>query len=767
MYADIIVDISHENLDKIYQYRIPDELLSQVFVGVQVNIPFGMGNRTIKGYVIGISKEANFDPNRIKTITSVVNNAVAIENKLIGLAYYIKQNFGGTMNDALHVVMPVKSSIKAVEKKTVHLLIGKEKVLELIEFHTKKHNLARVRMLESFVESNTTELDYDYLTKKKKITLPVLRYFTEENVINIKAKTMYRNPVNLPDIVQKKNIVLNVEQQNIVDEFWMDYSNDIRKTYLIHGITGSGKTQVYIEMIRKVIATGKQVIMLIPEISLTYQMVVRFYSEFGDRISIMNSRLSAGERYDQYLRAKNGDIDIMIGPRSALFTPFSNLGLIILDEEHEGSYKSDSVPKYHAREVAIQRASMENSSVVLGSATPSIESYFRAMNGQYKLFTMSNRANEKAYLPEINVVDLREELKAKNKSIFSRKLYELILDRLNKKEQIMLFINRRGYSGFVSCRNCGYVMKCPHCEVSLTYHNTKYEDKTLRDSHDKNQGQLPFGKLVCHYCGYERANVDKCPECGSDYIALFGTGTQKIEDMVKRTFPTARVLRMDADTTHGKTGHQDILSKFDKNEADILVGTQMIVKGHDFPNVTLVGILAADLSLNTNDYRAAEKTFQLITQAAGRAGRAEKPGNVVIQTYRPMHYSVQASLHSDYREFYEKEIGFRNMMKYPPVAEIMVILMVSKDSDEVIKMSNDIINQIKNDIHYSDEISIIGPADASLSKANDYYRRVVYLKSDSYKELVGIKDNIEKWSRDSIEYRKSMVYIDFNPQNVY
>ncbi len=500
--------------------------------------------------------------------------------------------------------------------------------------------------------------------------------------------------------------------------------------------------------------------MLIPEISLTYQMVMRFYSEFGDRISIMNSRLSAGERYDQYLRAKNGDIDIMIGPRSALFTPFDNLGLIILDEEHENSYKSDSVPKYHAREVAIKRAEMEGASVVLGSATPSVESYYKAQRGIYKLFEMTKRASENAVLPEVHVVDLREELRARNKSIFSRKLYELILDRLEKKEQVMLFINRRGYSGFVSCRSCGHVMKCPHCEVSLTYHNTKY---TPSDG----QGIETKGKLVCHYCGYEQANVDNCPECGSDYIALFGTGTQKIEDLVKRTFPGARVLRMDADTTSGKNGHQEILSKFDKNEADILVGTQMIVKGHDFPNVTLVGILAADLSLNTNDYRAAEKTFQLITQGSGRAGRANKPGDVVIQTYRPMHYSIEASKTSDYKEFYEKEISFRELMKYPPIADVMVCLMVSKDEEEVTKMSKEIVNVIKNNDVYTDDIRIIGPADASVSKANDYYRKVVYLKSESYSDLIKIKDSVETWSRESAEFRKSVVYIDFNPQNIY
>ena len=512
-------------------------------------------------------------------------------------------------------------------------------------------------------------------------------------------------------------------------------------------------------MIKRVIELGKKVIVLIPEIALTYQTVNRFYSEFGDRISIMNSRLSSGERYDQYLRARNGEIDIMIGPRSALFTPFDDLGLIIMDEEHESSYKSDSSCKYHAREVAIKRAQIEGASVVLGSATPSLEAYYRALNGEYTLYEMSKRAVKDALLPDVHIVDLREELKARNKSIFSRKLYELIEDRLRKKEQIMLFINRRGYSGFVSCRSCGYVVKCPHCDISLTYHNTKLNNRAYKS--DSN------GKLVCHYCGYESAVLNNCPECNSDYIALFGTGTQKIEETVKKTFPSARVLRMDADTTSGKEGHKSILAKFDKKEADILVGTQMIVKGHDFSNVTLVGILAADLSLNTNDYRAAERTYQLITQAAGRAGRGDKKGEVVVQTYRPMHYSITTAAKSDYKEFYDKEIAYRALMKYPPVSDVMVMLMVSKDYDILECMSKDAVNIIKNLDCYSDEISIIGPADAALAKANDYYRKVLYLKSSSYNELVKIKDIVEVWARDSVEYKKCTMYIDFNPLNIY
>ncbi|MBE5934911.1 MAG: primosomal protein N' [Lachnospiraceae bacterium] len=760
MYADIIVDISHENLDRVYQYRIPEHLSALVFIGVQVYIPFGMSNRKIKGYVIGLSKTTDYDENKIKEIHSVVDKSLAIENKLIALAGFIRQNFGGTMNDALKVVMPIKSSIKAVEKKSVRLLITNEKLDELIEFNTKKHNLARVRLLECFKNnSDNVSINYEYLTKTKNISTPVLKYFQEQGVIKIEAVTMYRNPINMGAQTKKEQVVLNAEQSFILSSFYDDYINGIRKTYLLHGITGSGKTCVYIEMIKKVLEVGKKVIVLIPEIALTYQTVNRFYSEFGDRISIMNSRLSSGERYDQYLRARNGDIDIMIGPRSALFTPFENLGLIIMDEEHESSYKSDTSCKYHAREVAIKRAEIEGASVVLGSATPSMEAYYRAMNREYTLFEMTKRAVASAILPKVHIVDLREELKARNKSIFSRKLYELIDDRLRKKEQIMLFINRRGYSGFVSCRSCGYVVKCPHCDVSLTFHNTKISNRAYKN--DSN------GKLVCHYCGYETGVLNTCPECNSDYIALFGTGTQKIEELVKRTFPAARVLRMDADTTHGKEGHQQILSQFDKKEADILVGTQMIVKGHDFANVTLVGILAADLSLNTNDYRAAERTYQLITQAAGRAGRGDKLGEVVVQTYRPMHYSITTAAKSDYKGFYEKEINYRELMKYPPAADIMVLLMVAKDYELVDKMSKETVSIIKNLDCYSDEISIIGPADASLSKAKDFFRKVLYLKSSNYVDLVKIKDIVEKWSRDSVEYKRCTMYIDFNPINIY
>ncbi|MBQ2406580.1 MAG: primosomal protein N', partial [Lachnospiraceae bacterium] len=570
------------------------------------------------------------------------------------------------------------------------------------------------------------------------------------NVIEIVSKTLYRNPVDLSkNNIVKKDIVLNSEQSYIVDSFYDDYINDIRKTYLLHGITGSGKTCVYIEMIKRVIEIGKKVIVLIPEIALTYQTVNRFYSEFGDRISIMNSRLSAGERYDQYLRAKNGDIDIMIGPRSALFTPFDDLGLIIMDEEHESSYKSDSSCKYHAREVAIKRAQIEGASVVLGSATPSLESYYRANKGDIKLFELKNRlAGGK--LPKVYIEDLREELKSGNRSIFSRHLHELLEDRLKKGEQSMLFLNRRGYAGFVSCRSCGYVMKCPHCDVSLSEHTDSFR-RTSR--------------LVCHYCGYETGAVSLCPECGSKYILGFRAGTQQIEELLQREFPTARILRMDADTTKNKDSYQEILSKFANEEADILVGTQMIVKGHDFSKVTLVGILAADMSLHASDYRAGERTFQLLTQAAGRAGRGVLEGEVVIQTYQPDNYAITYAAAQDYKGFYSEEIAYRELMMYPPVAQMMAVLIMSEADIVVKEHAQNIADTIK-ECFKEQRPQVIGPSEAAIGKINDIYRRVVYIKHRDYDVLVNIKDKIENMITE-LEWNKESIQIDFNPINNY
>jgi len=745
-YADIIVDISHENLDKTYQYAIPEEIVDQAVIGALVMVPFGKGNRLIKGYIVNLSDEPKWKIDLIKPIHQIVNDSLVIESQLIHLAYWMKETFGATMNDALKTVIPVKKTVKSKEKKTIRLAVSLEQAEEYLQVFKKKNNRGRVRLLEEIIGQQT--IDYEIAVNKLNIGRTTIQDLEKMKIITTDIELLYRNPIN-NTLIDKEHLKLTEQQQSIVDSINEEYKQGIRTTYLIHGVTGSGKTEVYMEIISDVIEQGKKVIMLIPEIALTYQTVMRFYKRFGNRISIMNSRLSQGERYDQYLRAKNGDIDIMIGPRSALFTPFENLGLIIIDEEHEGSYKSESPPKYHARDVAIKRAELSGASVILGSATPSLESYKKAIEGKYKLYTLSSRIGE-SRMPKIWIEDLREELKKKNKSIFSLRLKELIEDRLKKKQQIMLFINRRGYAGFVSCRSCGHVMKCPHCDVSLTSHYN--------------------GTLVCHYCGFAEATPTKCPSCGSKYIAAFGTGTQKVEELVKKDFPGARVLRMDTDTTKTKDGHEKILSAFANQEADILVGTQMIVKGHDFPMVTLVGIIAADLSLYAADYRAAERTYQLLVQAAGRAGRGKLPGEVVIQTYQPEHYSIVEASKDNYINFYQHEMNYRDLLKYPPAAHILAILIASKDENKAIYASK-LISGAAKEWTKTEQIAettvIIGPVAATLSKANDIYRYMVYVKQSDYEWLIRIKNYIEGYLNYSEHFNGCNVQFDFDPMNSY
>ena len=743
-FADIIIDISHENLDKTYQYAVPEEMLEQAVVGALVIVPFGRGNRQIKGYILGITEDPKIDIKLIKPITKVVEGALVIESQLIYLAHWMKETFGGTMNDALKTVIPVKKEVKIKEQKSIRLMIDIEQAKELYSQFLRKNSTARQRLLEALIKQKN--IDYEQVIHKLKISRATILDLKKLGVIEITSEQIYRNPIK-QEYEKVEPFMLNEEQQRVVDEITKEYEAGIRSTYVIHGITGSGKTEVYMDIIATVIAKQQQVILLIPEIALTYQTVMRFYKRFGERISIMNSKMSQGERYDQSQRAENGDIDIMIGPRSALFTPFQNLGLIIIDEEHENSYKSESSPKYHAVPVAIKRAELVGASVILGSATPSLETYEKAKTGEYQFYSLTKRAKE-AVPPEVWIVDLREELKKKNKSIFSYKLKELIEDRLSKNEQIMLFLNRRGYAGFVSCRSCGYVMKCPHCDISLTSHNN--------------------GKIVCHYCGYEERLPSNCPSCSSKYIAAFGTGTQKVEELVKKEFPGARVLRMDADTTKNKGGHDKILAAFSDHQADILIGTQMIVKGHDYPRVTLVGILAADLSLYAGDFRASERTFQLLCQAAGRAGRGALPGEVVIQTYHPEHYSIITAAAGNYEEFFEQEMMYRKLMQYPPAAHILLLLITSKEEDLAEKAAHhlgDVISEISKQQEL--DIKVIGPAPANLAKANDIYRRVIYIKHNDYDNLVNLKNYMEGYFKFSEQFSGCSLQFDFNPMSSY
>ena len=745
-YANIIVDISHEKLDKTFQYKIPERMRERLMLGMQVYIPFG--NRKVKGYVVELTDEAEYDVTKLKDIIGIVTDSIPIESQLIALAGWMRKNYGGTMNHALKTVIPIKKKMTAVEHKTVRLLLDSIEARNQLAEYERKRNVARARLLKELIAQQ--ELDWEIVTKKLNVSGALVRAMEEAGILSIDSENAYRNPVERLDS-KGYHLTLNDAQQAVADVVTANIDRDIQKTYLLKGVTGSGKTEVYMELIAHVLAQGKQAIVLIPEIALTYQTVMRFYNRFGDKVSIMNSRLSAGEKFDQAQRAKKGDISIMIGPRSALFTPFQKLGLIIIDEEHESSYKSETLPRYHARETAIERARMCGASVVLGSATPSVESFYKAKQGEYELLELTQRVAEKA-LPQCYVVDLREELRMGNRSILSNQLQERMEDRLAKKQQIMLFLNRRGVSGFVSCRSCGHVIKCPHCDVSLSQHNN--------------------GRMVCHYCGYEEPESKVCPSCGSKYISGFKAGTQKIEEVVKQRFPQARVLRMDFDTTRNKEGYEQILSAFANQEADILIGTQMIVKGHDFPNVTLVGVLAADLSLYVSDYRASERTFQLLTQAAGRAGRGKEPGEVVIQTYQPEHFAVLTAQEQDYEAFYEQEIAYRQMLRYPPIYHMLVVLCASKEEAVAAESAKQLAEFLKEQepalgrgVSPAERVYLVGPADAAVAKVNDIYKKVIYLRGADYQKLVQIKDGIERFVADNAAYKNTIVQFDFNPMN--
>lgn len=753
LYADIIVDISHEKLDKTFQYRVPERLRERLEPGACVMIPFGNGNRLIKGYVVSLGENCQFAPEKIKDIAGLPEKETGVEDKMIALAAWIRRNYGCTMIQALKTVLPAKQSVKKLEHRQLVRLMNREEILSLLGECERKKQVAKARLLKALAEQET--IPYEWITGKLGVSAATVGSIVKSGAAKLVSSESYRNPVKMQSVEAKRN-TLSEEQQTIVTEVLKDFGAGRRQTYLIHGITGSGKTEVYMQLIGEMIQRGRQAIVLIPEIALTYQTLLRFYQRFGDRVSVMNSTLSPGEKYDQCERAKAGEIDVIIGPRSALFTPFPNLGLIVIDEEQENSYKSESTPKYHARETALEVARLYGASVVLGSATPSLEAYYRAGKGEYRLFQLTKRLTG-GELPVVYTVDLRQELQEGNRSIFSRKLQELMMDRLNKGQQTILFLNRRGYAGFVSCRSCGEVMKCPHCDVSLSEHKG--------------------GRLICHYCGYTQPMPRLCPKCGSKYILGFKAGTQQIEEKLKELYPGVRTLRMDADTTRTKDSYEKILSSFANGEADVLIGTQMIVKGHDFPKVTLVGILAADLSLNASDYRAGERTFQLLTQAVGRAGRGVLPGEAVIQTYQPDHYAITCAAAQDYESFYEEEILYRELSGYPPAAHMLAVQIYGKEEENVKQLALGLTDVVKSNMdflserqkeqsgHFNKEIQVLGPAPANISKINDIYRYVFYVKHGEYDTLVNVKDRVEETLRQW-QPRQLSIQFDFDPVNI-
>lgn len=730
VYIDVIVDISVNSLDRIFQYRVPEELLDAVTVGCQVNVPFGSGNRRRQAYVIGVDTVLAYDASKIKDILGVTK-APAATGQLIALADWMHERYGCTMAQALKTVLPVKKSVKEV-KRTAYFLADREGAQQLLEKSRKsRREKARVRLLEAMLKEGC--MSKETVTGVLQISASTMKSILQTGVIREKTSQVYRNPVR-QRLDGWQEVCLNDEQMNAVASIWQnaaicrEHWSREQGMHLLYGITGSGKTEVYMALMEKVLNEGRQIIVLIPEISLTLQTVSRFYARFGSQIAVMNSRLSAGERYDQYMRAKRGEASIMIGPRSALFTPFDRLGLIIIDEEHESAYQSEIVPRYQAAEVAARRAEMSGALVVLGSATPSVAVYQKAREGMIGLHRLTQRARTGSRLPDVKVVDLREEFRMKNRGILSQSLHEAMDACLKRGDQMMLFLNRRGYAGFVSCRSCGYVVKCRHCDVSMTVHH-----HTL---------------LKCHYCGSEQPMPRVCPSCGSPYIAGFGVGTQKVEEFVQKEFPEARILRMDRDTTSGKDDMGRILQTFSEGGADILIGTQMIVKGHDFANVTLVGILAADLSLFAGDYQSSERTFQLLTQAAGRAGRGDRPGEVIIQTYQPEHYCIQTAAAQDYDSFYSQEIRFRQMLHYPPDRQMMVML-AEGEHDQQTGQAVQKLREIAGEADF-EAVEFIGPSRAGIAKAKDLYRYTMYMKHQDIKELMRLRNFLEgylKWSQ--------------------
>lgn len=742
-YANVIIEISATSLDRPFTYLIPEHLRDKIEIGSIVSIPFGVSNRQAKGYVVSLLDKIDFDEQKLKAITEV-NANVSVESELIKLASWMQKRYLCSLQSALKGMIPSSKEINKKYDKIVSRNITPDEINHLINENIQPRWAKRNEVLELLLKQESfIEKDLMRLTGTTKA---IIKGMEKKGLLKIEDQEAYRNPFNIDKISKTENLIPNYQQQKAIYTIDQAVKNNRNDIFLLHGITGSGKTEVYLQVIEQVIADGKAAIVLIPEISLTPQTVNRFIGRFGEIVGVLHSKLSQGEKYDQWRKAKEGKISIMVGPRSAIFAPFENLGIIVIDEEHELTYKSEMPPKYHAREVAIKRGSMSKCPVVLGSATPLIESYFKAVEGKYKLLELKNKAIVSSNL-KVDIVDMRNELIEGNKSMLSRELKLTIEGALARREQVILFLNRRGHSSFVSCRKCGYVVKCPSCDIPYTYH-------------------LSNERLICHYCGKSIKKVTTCPKCQSKYIKEFGIGTQKVENFIKAEFPSARVLRMDFDTTSHKNGHEEILEKFETHEADILIGTQMVAKGHHFENVTVVGVIAADLSLFVNDFRACERTFQLVTQVTGRTGRGEKKGRAIIQTYSPDHYSLTCAKEQDYIKFYENEIKFRQMMTYPPFSNIATVLMSSEDENALVEGAHH-LKSIIVDLIGQNKLMVLGPSPANISKLKNAYRWRIIIKCEEYNLLNQLIQLLnEKIYEENIASFMS-IQLDINPMMSY
>lgn len=729
-YAGVIINNESSKVDKAFTYEIPESMRACIKVGLRVKVPFGMGNRIIDGFIVELFDKCE-NINRIKKISQICDDFTIIREQDIKLINIMREKYMCTYLDCIKLIMPT-----GITRGMKHKI---NKVLSIKNKLTDKYDKEPYKDIFKIVQDNDCKYTKNEISKKFNISVSSINTLVKHEFLDYNVKVVDRYNERMYESYGEKK--LNVYQSEAVNRIM----EEKKHKFLIHGVTGSGKTEIYMNLVSKIINKGEEAIVLVPEIALTPQMLERFKGRFGKEIAVFHSRLSDGERYDEWLRVKSGKVKVAVGARSALFLPFKNLGIIIIDEEHELSYKSDVTPKYNAIDVAIIKSEIENCKLVLGSATPSIETYYRCKNGDIELIEINNRADG-AKLPTVNIVDMREELINNNKSMFSRELKENISIALERKEQIILFINRRGHSTFVSCRKCGYVFKCEHCDIALTYHS---ESK----------------KLICHYCGEIRNLPSSCPQCKSHYVKYFGVGTEKIEAEVWKQFPNAKTLRMDYDTTRAKNSYEHIYNIFKNGEADILIGTQMVAKGLDFKNVTLVGVIAADLSLNLPDYRANERTFQLINQVSGRAGRGSKEGKVIVQTYSPTSSAIIAAAKNDYLGFYKEEVQMRDLMDYPPFKKILLINLSSKYENLLIKNIQNIGVILKNMLQKYSNIKILGPCPCSISKIKEMYRWQIIIKGNfDYKFSCDIK----KIVYDSIktDYNNIRVSMDVNPTSL-
>ncbi|CDR26759.1 primosomal protein N' [Staphylococcus schweitzeri] len=799
MIAKVIVDVASKSVDFKFDYLIPERLVSMIQPGIRVVVPFGP--RTIQGYVMEVTTQpdSQLDISKLKNIIEVKDIKPELTPELIALSEWMSTTHVIKRISMLEVMLP--SAIKAKYKKAFMLKDDTELTSKIVEQFDKngfyyykdaqKNNDIQLlmKLLKDDIVEEKTILTQN-ITKKTKRAVRVIEGYHPDEVLAklekvIKQYDLYaylseeqHKTIFLTDIedmgfskssldglikkgyVEKYDAIverdpfkdrvfeqeskrqLTIDQQRAYSAINEKIVNQEQATFLLHGVTGSGKTEVYLQTIEDVLNQGKQAMMLVPEIALTPQMVLRFKRRFGDDVAVLHSGLSNGERYDEWQKIRDGRAQVSVGARSSVFAPFKNLGLIIIDEEHESTYKQEDYPRYHAREIAQWRSEYHHCPVILGSATPCLESYARAEKGVYHLLSLPNRVNQQA-LPNIDIVDMRTELTEGNRSMFSKDLREAIQLRLDRQEQVVLFLNRRGYASFMLCRDCGYVPQCPNCDISLTYHKTT-------------------DLLKCHYCGYQETPPNKCPNCESEHIRQVGTGTQKVEELLQQEFEGARIIRMDVDTTSKKGAHEKLLTEFEKGNGDILLGTQMIAKGLDYPNITLVGVLNADTMLNLPDFRASERTYQLLTQVAGRAGRHEKAGQVIIQTYNPDHYSILDVQKNDYLTFYRQEMEYRKLGKYPPYYYLINFTISHKEMKKVMEASQHVHKILLQ--HLSDKALVLGPSPAALARINNEFRFQILVKYKSEPGLLQAIQFLDDYYHEKFIQEKLALKIDINPQ---